>query len=102
MKTRSEICLKRLGEAYHTLMDTLKQQIKGFDQDYSNHRDDIVQLEIQGMKSLHFLTCGNTPQMNTRIAAWAIPSANGPAGKLLSSRAVTVKSISCFFLIRLN
>ena len=72
---------KMLGESYHTLMDTLKQQIKGFDQDYSNHRDDIVQLEIQGMKSLHFLTCGNTPQMNTRIAAWAIPSANGLAGK---------------------
>ena len=28
-------------------MDTLKQQIKGFRQDYCNHRDDIVQLEIQ-------------------------------------------------------
>ena len=32
-----------LGESYHTLMDTLKKQINGFDQDYS-----IVQLEIQG------------------------------------------------------
>ena len=37
-----------LGESYHTLMDTLKKQINGFDQDYSNHRDDIVQLEILG------------------------------------------------------
>ena len=37
-----------LGESYHTLMDTLKKQIKGFRHDYSNHRDDIVQLEIQG------------------------------------------------------
>ena len=39
---------KMLGESYHTLMDTLKKQINGFDQDYSNHREDIVQLEIQG------------------------------------------------------
>ena len=37
-----------LGESYHTLMDTLKKQINGFDQDYSNWRNDIVQLEIQG------------------------------------------------------
>ena len=34
------------------MMDTLKQQIKGFRQDYSNHRDDIVQLEIQGNEVL--------------------------------------------------
>ena len=38
---------KMLGESYHILMDTLKQQIKGFRQDYCNHQDDIVQLEIQ-------------------------------------------------------
>ena len=37
-----------LGTSYCTLMDTLKQQIKGFRQDYWNHQDDIVQLEIQG------------------------------------------------------
>ena len=41
-----------LGESYHILMDTLKQQIKGFRQDYSNQRDDIVQLEIQGNEVL--------------------------------------------------
>lgn len=41
-----------LGESYHILMDTLKEQIKGFYQDYSNHRDDIVQLEIQGNEVL--------------------------------------------------
>ena len=43
---------KMLGTSYCTLMDTLKQQIKGFRQDYSNHRDDIVQLEIQGNEVL--------------------------------------------------
>ena len=37
-----------LGESYHILMGTLEKQIKGFDQDYSNWHDDIVQLEIQG------------------------------------------------------
>ena len=37
-----------LGTSYRTLMDTLQKQIKGFDQDYSNWQDDIVQLEIQG------------------------------------------------------
>ena len=37
-----------LGESYHILTDTLQKQIKGFDQDYSNWQDDIVQLEIQG------------------------------------------------------
>ena len=41
-----------LGESYHILMDTLKQQIKGFRQDYRNHQDDIVQLEIQGEEIL--------------------------------------------------
>ena len=41
-----------LGESYHILMDTLKQQIKGFRQDYRNHQDDIVQLEIQGNEVL--------------------------------------------------
>ena len=41
-----------LGESYHTLMDTLKKQINGFDQDYSNWRNDIVQLEIQGEEIL--------------------------------------------------
>ena len=37
-----------LGESYHTLMDTLKQQIKGFDQDCSNWGEEQnIQLEIQ-------------------------------------------------------
>ena len=30
---------KMLGTSYCTLMDTLKQQIKGFRQDYCNHQD---------------------------------------------------------------
>ena len=38
---------KMLRTSYCTLMDTLKQQIKGFRQDYWNHQDDIVRLEIQ-------------------------------------------------------
>ena len=41
-----------LGESYHILMDTLKEQIKGFYQDYCNWHDDIVQLEIQGNEVL--------------------------------------------------
>ena len=41
-----------LGESYHTLMDTLEKQIKGFHQDYCNWQDDIVQLEIQGEEIL--------------------------------------------------
>ena len=41
-----------LGESYHILMDTLKEQIKGFYQDYRNWHDDIVQLEIQGNEVL--------------------------------------------------
>ncbi len=41
-----------LGSSYRTLMDTLKQQIKGFYQDYCNWHDDIVQLEIQGEEIL--------------------------------------------------
>ena len=51
-KGRQKRIREMLGESYHTLMDTLKKQIKGFDQDYSNHRDDIVQLEIQGEEIL--------------------------------------------------
>ena len=43
---------KMLGTSYCTLMDTLKQQIKGFHQDYCNWQDDIVQLEIQGEEIL--------------------------------------------------
>ena len=41
-----------LGESYHILTDTLQKQIKGFRQDYCNHQDDIVQLEIQGEEIL--------------------------------------------------
>ena len=43
---------KMLGTSYCTLMDTLKQQIKGFRQDYCSWHDDIVQLEIQGEEIL--------------------------------------------------
>ena len=43
---------KMLGSSYCALMDTLKQQIKGFRQDYCNWHDDIVQLEIQGEEIL--------------------------------------------------
>ena len=43
---------KMLGTSYCALMVTLKQQIKGFYQDYCNWQDDIVQLEIQGEEIL--------------------------------------------------
>ena len=43
---------KMLETSWCTLLDTLKQQINGFRQDYRNHQDDIVQLEIQGEEIL--------------------------------------------------
>ena len=42
-----------LGTSYRTLMDTLKKQIKGFDQDCSNcGEEQNIQLEIQGNEVL--------------------------------------------------
>ena len=42
-----------LGTSYHILMDTLKQQIKGFDLDCSHWGEEQnIQLEIQGNEAL--------------------------------------------------
>jgi hypothetical protein len=71
-----------LGMSYQILMDTLKQQIKGFDLDCSHWGEEQnIQLEIQGNELLLFSTYGNTQQKNIPTAVSVTPSANGLAGK---------------------